>query len=58
MTESTPPSSKLRLLVARTDGWLPVINDMKYNDNLSEELPVINDTSAKMTSVAYDLCGC
>ena len=34
---------------------LSVIND---TTNLSEGLPVINDTSAKMTCVVDDLCGC
>ena len=47
--------------MARTDGWLSVINDTTdlseelpvINDltNLSEGLPVINNTSAKMTLV-------
>ena len=35
--------------MARTD---------KYDHNLSEGLPIINDMSAKMTSVVNDLCGC
>ena len=43
------PPSKPRLLVAQTD---------EYNDDLSEGLPGINDTSAKMTCVIDDLCGC
>ena len=33
---------------------LLVIND---TTNLSERLPIINDTIAKMACVAYDLCG-
>ena len=42
MTEPTLLPSKVRLFVTRMD---------KYNHNLSEGLPIINDTSAKMTDV-------
>ena len=48
MTEPPPLPFKPRLLVACTDGWLLVIND---TINPSKRLPVINDTSAKMTCV-------
>ena len=48
-TAPTPWPSKPQLLVVRTDEyndnlseWLPVIND---TTNLSEKLPVINDTT-------------
>ena len=109
----TLPPSKPQLLMARTDGWLPVIDNMstmttwvkgyqlsiirqrqlkwkvvrhqwyKFNDDLSEgssvindttdlseRLPVINNTSAKMiyivvlsinalmTYIVNNLCGC
>ena len=53
MTELTPPPSKLRLFVARTDGGYQrcVISyqQYKYNDNLSEKLSVINDTNIMTT---------
>ena len=41
LTASTPPPSKLRLLVAYMDDGLLVINDMT---NPSKRLPVINNT--------------
>ena len=62
MTAPTPCLSKTRVLVAQTDKYnddlsegLPVINN---TTNLGKGLPVINNTSAKMTCVVDDLCGC
>ena len=43
-TAPTPPPSKPRLLVAYTDEWLSIVRN-QYNDNLSKELPVINNTT-------------
>ena len=54
-------SSALQATTSRGAHGRVVVNDAKsvINDmtNLSEGLPVINDTSAKMTCVVDDLCG-
>ena len=59
LTYNKVNSSALQATTARgTYGWVVAsYQQYEYNDDLSKGLPVINDTSAKMTCVVDDLCG-
>ena len=57
INNTTTSSERLPVInnMTNLNEGLPVINDMT---NLSKGLLVINDTSAKMTCVVDNLCGC